>query len=54
MASEWKEAPLSELCSYINRGSAPEYSESRGMLVLNQKCIRTQRVNYLEARYTDH
>jgi type I restriction enzyme S subunit len=54
MADKWREMPLSELCSYINRGSAPKYVESGGVLVLNQKCIRDQQVNFVEARRTDH
>ena len=54
MAAEWLEKPLSELCSYINRGSAPAYIEVGGVLVLNQKCVRDQRVSFLEARRTDH
>lgn len=53
MADKWCEKPLSELCSYINRGSAPAYVEEDGTLVLNQKCIRDQRVSFQEARRTD-
>ncbi len=53
MAGEWRQLALSELCSYINRGAAPAYTESDGILVLNQKCIRDQRVSFLEARRTD-
>ena len=53
MAGEWVERPLSGLCSYINRGSAPVYIEAGGILVLNQKCVRDQRVSFLEARRTD-
>jgi type I restriction enzyme S subunit len=53
MAGERSDKPLSELCSYINRGSAPAYIETGGVLVLNQKCVRDQRVGFLEARRTD-
>lgn len=53
MAREWADKPLSELCSYISRGSAPAYIEAGGVLVLNQKCVRDQRVVFLEARRTD-
>jgi type I restriction enzyme, S subunit len=44
---------LAAVCFYINRGAAPSYIEKRGLLVLNQKCIRDQRVNFNEARRTD-
>lgn len=53
MAGEWRDQPLSNLCSYINRGSAPAYVQSGGILVLNQKCVRDQRVSFAEARRTD-
>src|SRR5687768_1605988 len=52
MQSEWDYKPLSELCSTITRGSAPAYVEQGGMLVLNQKCIREQRVTLRDARRT--
>jgi type I restriction enzyme S subunit len=45
--------PLTAVCSYINRGAAPSYVEKNGLVVLNQKCIRNQRVNFNEARRTD-
>jgi len=53
MAGEWQQKPLVELCSYLNRGSAPAYVTTGGVLVLNQKCVRDQRVEFLEARCTD-
>jgi len=53
MGGEWPKLQLSELCSYINRGSAPAYTEDNGILVLNQKCIRDQRVNFSLGRRTD-
>jgi type I restriction enzyme S subunit len=53
MADEWHQETLSKLCSYINRGAAPVYTTGRGLLVLNQKCIRDQRLDFEEARRTD-
>jgi len=53
MAGEWQQKPLVELCLYLNRGSAPAYVTTGGVLVLNQKCVRDQRVEFLEARCTD-
>jgi len=54
MAGEWEEKSLSEVCSYINRGAAPAYVEAGGILVLNQKCVRDQRVSFSEVRRTDN
>jgi len=45
MVDEWKLEPLEELCLLINRGIAPTYTEQGGILVINQKCIRDQRVS---------
>lgn len=53
MAGEWKEEPLSALCAYLNRGVAPAYTDKGGLLVLNQKCVRNQRVDFTAARRTD-
>ena len=53
MANEWREIPLDDLCSYLNRGTAPAYTDGGGVLVLNQKCVRDQRVTLGEARRTD-
>jgi type I restriction enzyme S subunit len=50
---EWTEHPLSELCSFINRGTSPAYTDHGGILVLNQKCVRDQRVVFNQARRTD-
>ncbi|MFI5181433.1 MAG: restriction endonuclease subunit S [Thermoanaerobaculia bacterium] len=53
MPGEWTEKALSDLCSYINRGSPPAYVEDGGVLVLSQKCVREGRVDLQEARRTD-
>ncbi len=41
---------ISESVELLSRGVAPKYAESGGMLVLNQKCIRDQRVRLGPAR----
>lgn len=53
MLNEWQEQPLSSLCVYLNRGAAPAYTDTGGILVLNQKCVRDQRVDFTLARRTD-
>ncbi len=53
MAGEWEERSLSSLCVYLNRGAAPVYTDTGGILVLNQKCVRDQRVDFTLARRTD-
>ncbi len=40
----WKVRELGELTTYLNRGISPTYAEDRGVLVLNQKCVRDGRV----------
>ena len=53
MESKFFQESLGVLCSYINRGSAPLYTEDTVTRVLNQKCIRGNRVSIDEARQTD-
>lgn len=44
--------PLAELCTVIRRGLTPNYVSEGGILVINQKCIRNQRLNFDEAKRT--
>lgn len=41
----WKCSPLSEIASYIGRGISPKYDEEADCRVINQKCIRNQRLD---------
>ena len=43
--------PLSEVTTFISRGISPKYDES-GYVVINQRCIRDQRVDFSSARYS--
>jgi type I restriction enzyme S subunit len=54
MAGEWLEETLGDLSSYLNRGAAPHYVDEGGITVLNQKCVRDQRISFDRARRTDH
>ena len=49
----WTEATLGELTEYVARGITPKYSESNGLIVLNQKCIRDYKVNLELSRIHD-
>ena len=49
--SGWTEVKLGDICEFISRGITPNYSDS-GVLVLNQKCIRDNRVNFALGRFT--
>jgi len=44
---------LADLCLIVNRGISPSYTEDRGILIFNQRCIRDGRVTIGEARHTD-
>ena len=49
--NEWRKVKLKELITYASRGITPKYSEtSEGIIVLNQKCIRNQKLNLSESR----
>ncbi|MEO5559372.1 MAG: restriction endonuclease subunit S [Dokdonella sp.] len=46
----WVASTLGQTAKYINRGVAPKYDETASGIVINQKCIRGQRLNLAEAR----
>ena len=46
----YNEVKLSELASYISRGITPSYTETEGVCVINQKCIRNGVLSLAEAR----
>jgi len=48
----WRKEKLGEITSYIGRGISPKYVEQDGIIVLNQKCIRDNKVNLNNARLT--
>lgn len=53
MACEWHSAPLGELISYIGKGVAPKYINDGldATMVLGQKCVRDQSLQYEQARF---
>ncbi len=53
MAGDWSEENLATLCSYLNRGAAPAYTDKGGVLVLNQKCVRDQQIGFELGLRTD-
>ena len=56
MSSRWLSASLRSLVSYIGKGIIPKYVESEqcgSMVVLGQRCVRNQTVDYGQARLHD-
>jgi len=48
--SEWQEVKLNTVTSYIKRGVSPKYVEIDGHSIINQKCIRNNRVTYKDSK----
>lgn len=46
----WQVLPLEQISSFISRGVSPKYSDDGPELVINQKCIRDQRLSLEPAR----
>jgi type I restriction enzyme S subunit len=46
----WETKTLGEVCEVVQRGIAPKYTETDGVCVINQKCVRDHKVNYKLAR----
>lgn len=50
---EWIRKSLVDISIYLNRGITPLYSND-GILIINQKCIRDNRITYGEARFSNY
>lgn len=46
----WKVKKLADVTSLIRRGISPKYTNEGGISVLNQKCIREQKISFEDAR----
>ena len=42
----WKWESLENTCEYISRGISPKYDENSNCRVINQRCIRENKINY--------
>ena len=51
---DWEIKTLEEVCEFISRGISPKYTESQGLVVVNQKCIRNHVVNLELTRLHDN
>lgn len=49
----WEKVKLHQITDYIGRGISPKYVDIDGFTVINQKCIRDQRVDLALSRLTD-
>lgn len=48
----WENQKLAKLVNYIKRGISPKYVENDGIIVINQKCIRGNKVDLSVSRLT--
>ncbi len=46
----WEVVAVRDVTKYVNRGVSPKYDESSSSIVINQKCIRDNRINLELAR----
>ena len=46
----WGRSSVIRLCSFLNRGIAPQYNDAAKGLVINQKCVRNGRLSMGQAR----
>jgi type I restriction enzyme S subunit len=47
----WERRRVDEVTSFLNRGIAPRYDDDADGLVINQKCIRSGRLDLAQARH---
>jgi len=50
----WEVAPLLNITSYLNRGITPNYTEDNGVIILNQKCVRNNTIDFIFSRKHDN
>lgn len=46
----WEVKKLADVTSVIRRGISPKYTDEGGISVLNQKCVRGQKISFEDAR----
>lgn len=46
----WEVKKLADVTSLIRRGISPKYTDEGGISVLNQKCVRNQKISFEDAR----
>lgn len=44
---------LKEVTNYLSRGITPSYTEDKGVIVINQRCIRDNKIYWENIRFTD-
>ena len=49
----WQKVKLEEITLSVNRGFQPSYTETEGVKVINQKCIRDWKVDTTESKLND-
>lgn len=53
ISDKWMQAKLIDVCEFISRGITPSYTNKGGVIVINQKCIRNNTVNFKASRLTN-
>lgn len=51
MSNSWRR--VGDLLEYSGKGITPKYVDESSLIVLNQKCIRNNKIDYTFSRYTD-
>ena len=48
----WKEVELKEVSKIITRGKSPKYVDNSDVRIINQKCIRWEKVRFQDTKFT--
>jgi type I restriction enzyme S subunit len=48
----WTLATVGDVAEYVNRGKAPSYTDSSGVPIINQRCVRWSGVNFQHLKFT--
>ncbi|MHC1563169.1 restriction endonuclease subunit S [Actinomycetospora sp. C-140] len=53
MNDEWTPGTLADIAEVVGRGITPKYADSGSAIVVNQKCVRNNRLDFARARRHD-
>ncbi len=51
--TDWNKVPFSDICTYIQRGKSPKYTDHSTLPVINQKCIRWDELQTQHLKFID-
>jgi type I restriction enzyme S subunit len=52
LPSQWAWSTIEDIATYVSRGRAPKYTDSTGVPIINQRCIRWNGIDFGHQKFT--